>query len=120
MGALGRMEMEKVPKAGYEIVGLPIVGIQRRLTLKNLAVPFKLIQSLLIAKKLIKTFKPDVAIGVGGYASGPLLKSAVSAGVPSLIQEQNSYAGLTNKLLANDVAKVCVAYENMETYFPKR
>ncbi len=119
VGALGRMEMEKIPKAGYDIVGLPIMGIQRRLTLKNLAVPFKLLQSLLIAKKLIKSFQPDVVIGVGGYASGPLLKSAVNAGVPALIQEQNSYAGLTNKLLATDVAKVCVAYDNMEAYFPK-
>lgn len=119
VGALGRMEMEKVPKAGYEIIGLPIVGIQRRLTLKNLAVPFKLIKSLFMAKKLIKTFQPNVAIGVGGYASGPLLKSAVGAGVPSIIQEQNSYAGLTNKLLSSDVVKVCVAYDNMEAYFPK-
>lgn len=119
VGALGRMEMEKVPKAGYEIIGLPIMGIQRRLTLKNLAVPFKLIKSLWMAKQLIKSFKPDVAIGVGGYASGPLLKSAVRTGVPALIQEQNSYAGLTNKLLAKDVAKVCVAYEGMEIYFPK-
>lgn len=119
VGALGRMEMEKVPKAGYEIIGLPIAGIQRRFTFKNLLVPFKLIKSLMMAKKLIKKFKPDVAIGVGGYASGPLLRVAEKAGVPSLIQEQNSFAGLTNKLLAKEVAKICVAYEGMEAYFPK-
>ncbi|MCP4521113.1 MAG: undecaprenyldiphospho-muramoylpentapeptide beta-N-acetylglucosaminyltransferase [Cytophagales bacterium] len=119
VGAEGRMEMEKVPKAGYEIIGLPVAGIQRRLTWKNLLVPFKLIQSLLRAKKIIKDFQPDVVIGVGGYASAPVLRMAVGQGKPTLIQEQNSYAGLTNKWLANKVNKICVAYPNMETYFPK-
>lgn len=119
VGALGRMEMEKVPKAGYEIIGLPIAGIQRRFTLKNLLVPFKLIKSMFMAKKIVKDFKPDLAIGVGGYASGPLLKAAVKLGVPALLQEQNSFAGLTNKLLAKDVESICVAYEGMESFFPK-
>lgn len=119
VGALGRMEMEKVPKAGYEIVGLPVAGLQRRLTWKNLLVPFKLISSLLKAKKIIKKFKPEVVIGVGGYASGPTLRQAESLGIPTLLQEQNSYAGLTNKMLAKKAAKICVAYNGMETYFPK-
>lgn len=119
VGADGRMEMEKVPRAGYEIVGLPIIGLQRRLTLKNVLVPFKLIQSLIRAKRIIKQFKPDVAVGVGGYASAPLLRKAESMGIPCLIQEQNGYAGLTNKLLADKVKTVCVAYDNMERYFPK-
>lgn len=119
VGAEGRMEMEKVPRAGYDIVGLPIMGIQRRLTWKNLLVPFKLIQSLFRAKKLVKNFRPDVAIGVGGYASAPLLRKAEGLGVPCLIQEQNSYAGLTNKMLAGKAEKICVAYDHMENYFPK-
>lgn len=119
VGALGRMEMEKVPKAGYEIIGLPITGIQRRFTWKNLLVPFKLLKSMSMAKNIIKDFKPNLAIGVGGYASGPLLKAAVRQGVPSMIQEQNSFAGLTNKLLAKDVDSICVAYEGMEKFFPK-
>jgi UDP-N-acetylglucosamine--N-acetylmuramyl-(pentapeptide) pyrophosphoryl-undecaprenol N-acetylglucosamine transferase len=112
------MEMEKVPKAGYKIVGLPIAGIQRRITAKNLLFPFKLIKSLSKAKKIVKEFKPDAAVGVGGYASGPLLWAATSAGIPSLIQEQNSYAGLTNKWLAKRVKKICVAYDGMEKFFP--
>ncbi len=119
VGALGRMEMEKVPAAGYEIIGLPIMGLQRRLTLQNLKFPFKLIASMLKAKKIVKDFKPDVVVGVGGYASGPLLKAATKLGVPALVQEQNSYPGITNKLLANKVEKLCVAYDNMDRFFPK-
>jgi UDP-N-acetylglucosamine--N-acetylmuramyl-(pentapeptide) pyrophosphoryl-undecaprenol N-acetylglucosamine transferase len=118
VGALGKMEMEKVPKAGYKIVGLPIAGIQRRLTTKNLLFPFKLFNSLNQAKKIVREFKPNAAVGVGGYASGPLLWAATSAGVPALIQEQNSYAGLTNKWLAKRVNRICVAYEGMEKFFP--
>lgn len=119
VGALGKMEMEKVPAAGYEIIGLPIMGLQRRLTLENLKFPFKLLSSLLKAKKIVKNFKPHVVVGVGGYASGPLLKVATKLGVPALIQEQNSYPGITNKLLANKVQKICVAYSGMEKFFPK-
>ena len=119
VGALGRMEMEKVPDAGYEIVGLPIMGLQRRLTLQNLKFPFKLMASMLKAKKIVKEFKPDVVVGVGGYASGPLLKAATNLGVPALVQEQNSYPGITNKLLASKVQKLCVAYDGMERFFPK-
>jgi UDP-N-acetylglucosamine--N-acetylmuramyl-(pentapeptide) pyrophosphoryl-undecaprenol N-acetylglucosamine transferase len=119
VGASDRMEMEKVPQAGYEIEGLWISGIQRKLTLKNLMFPFKLMSSLLKSRKIINTFKPDVAIGTGGFASGPLLKSATSKGIPSLIQEQNSYPGITNKLLSKKVDKICVAYEGLEKFFPK-
>lgn len=119
VGALGRMEMEKVPKVGYKIIGLPIAGIQRRFTLKNLLVPFKLLKSLFMARQIVKDFQPHLAIGVGGYASGPLLKAAIKLGVPAMLQEQNSFAGLTNKLLAKDVRKICVAYEGMEAFFPK-
>lgn len=119
VGAEGRMEMEKVPQAGYEIIGLPIMGIQRRLTLQNLKVPFKIIASLLKARKIIKDFKPDIAIGVGGYASGPLLRAASSFGVKTLIQEQNSYPGITNKILAKKAEKICVAYTGLEQFFPK-
>ena len=119
VGAEGKMEMEKVPAAGYSIVGLPIMGIQRKLTLQNLKVPFKLLFSLLKARKVIKEFKPDVVVGVGGYASGPLLKIATSMGVPALLQEQNSYPGITNKILAKKVQKICVAYDGMEQFFPK-
>jgi len=119
VGAKGRMEMERVPKAGYDIKGLWISGIQRSLTLKNLSFPFKLISSLWNARKIVKSFKPDLAIGVGGYASGPLLKVATSLRIPSLIQEQNSYPGITNKLLAKSVDKICVAYEGLERWFPK-
>jgi UDP-N-acetylglucosamine--N-acetylmuramyl-(pentapeptide) pyrophosphoryl-undecaprenol N-acetylglucosamine transferase len=118
VGAEGRMEMEKVPCAGYQIIGLPIMGLQRRLTLKNFLVPFKLLQSLWRAKKIIKDFDPHVAIGVGGYASAPLLKKAEALDVPCLVQEQNGYAGLTNKLLAKKAKTICVAYDHMDIYFP--
>lgn len=119
VGALGKMEMEKVPAAGYKIIGLPIAGIQRKLTLANLKFPFLLIQSILKARSIVKEFKPDVVVGTGGYASGPLLRAATSMGVSALIQEQNSYAGVTNKWLAKKAAKICVAYEGMEKFFPK-
>jgi len=118
VGAEGRMEMEKVPKAGYNIVGLPIAGIVRSLTLKNLLVPFKLYASLKMARKILVDFNPDVVIGVGGYASAPVLYQATKLGIPTLIQEQNSYAGLTNKILGKRVNRICVAYENMDKYFP--
>jgi UDP-N-acetylglucosamine--N-acetylmuramyl-(pentapeptide) pyrophosphoryl-undecaprenol N-acetylglucosamine transferase len=119
VGAEGRMEMEKVPRAGYEIVGLPIMGLQRRFTFQNLLLPFKLLKSLMLAKKIIKNFRPDVAIGVGGFASAPLLRRAEGLNVPCVIQEQNSYAGLTNKWLAKKVNTICVAYDHMDKYFPK-
>lgn len=119
VGALGKMEMEKVPAAGYKIIGLPIAGIQRKLTLANLKFPFLLIKSILKARSIVSEFKPDVVVGTGGYASGPLLRAATSMGVPGLIQEQNSYAGVTNKWLAKKVAKICVAYEGMEKFFPE-
>lgn len=119
VGAKGKMEMEKVPKAGFKIEGLWISGIQRRLSGQNLLFPAKLISSLLGASRLIKKFNPDVVVGVGGYASGPLLYVATKKGIPTLIQEQNSYAGLTNKLLAKSVDKICVAHGGMEKYFPK-
>lgn len=118
VGARGKMEMTKVPEAGYKIIGLPISGLQRKLTWKNLNIPFKVVRSLLQAKRIIREFKPDVAIGVGGYASAPLLRAASSMGIRCLIQEQNSYAGLTNKWLGQKVDKICVAYEKMERYFP--
>lgn len=118
VGAEGRMEMEKVPAAGYRIVGLPVAGLQRRLTLSNLALPFKVIRSVSMAKKLIREFKPDIAIGVGGYASAPLLWAAGRMGIPTLIQEQNGYAGLTNKILGKKAESICVAYEGMERFFP--
>jgi UDP-N-acetylglucosamine--N-acetylmuramyl-(pentapeptide) pyrophosphoryl-undecaprenol N-acetylglucosamine transferase len=120
VGALGKMEMEKVPRAGYRIVGLPIVGIKRELSLDNLKFPFKLVNSLLKAREVVKDFQPDVAVGVGGFASGPLLMMASLSGVPTLIQEQNSYAGITNKILARKAAKICVAYPNMESFFPQK
>ena len=119
VGAEGRMEMEKVPQAGFKIIGLPIMGIQRRLTLQNLKVPFKIIASILKARKIISEFKPDIAIGVGGYASGPLLRTASSMGIKTLIQEQNSYPGITNKILSKKAEKICVAYDNLESFFPK-
>lgn len=118
VGAEGKMEMQKVPEAGYKIFGLPIAGIQRSLTLKNLSFPFKLMNSLKQAKKIVKNFKPDAVIGVGGYASGPTLRAASNLGIPCLLQEQNSYAGLTNKWLKKKVKQICVAYEGMEKYFP--
>ncbi|WP_053976104.1 undecaprenyldiphospho-muramoylpentapeptide beta-N-acetylglucosaminyltransferase [Mangrovimonas xylaniphaga] len=119
VGASDRMEMEKVPQAGYSIEGLWISGIQRKLTLKNAMFPFKLGLSLLRSRKIIKTFKPDIVIGTGGFASGPLLYVASSKHIPSLIQEQNSFPGITNKLLAKKVDKVCVAYDGLERFFPK-
>lgn len=119
IGAKGKMEMEKVPAAGYKIKGLNIQGLQRRLTVKNLAFPFKLLASLSKARKIVKEFKPDVVIGVGGYASGPTLRVATKKGIPTLIQEQNSYPGITNKILAAHVNTICVAYPEMEKFFPK-
>ena len=118
VGAEGRMEMEKVPQLGYEIKGLNITGFQRSLSLKNLTFPFKLISSLLKAKKIIRKFQPNVVIGTGGFASGPTLFMANRSDIPSLIQEQNSYPGITNKLLAKKVKKICVAYDGLENYFP--
>jgi UDP-N-acetylglucosamine--N-acetylmuramyl-(pentapeptide) pyrophosphoryl-undecaprenol N-acetylglucosamine transferase len=119
VGAEGKMEMEKVPAAGYKIEGLWISGFQRKLTLSNLAFPFKLISSLRKAKKLLKTFDADAAIGTGGFASGPMLQVAANKGIVTLIQEQNSYPGITNKILSKKVDKICVAYNGMEKYFPK-
>ena len=118
VGADGRMEMEKVPAAGYKIVGLPISGLQRSLSMSNLALPFKVVKSVSMARKLIKEFKPDIAIGVGGYASAPLLWAATRMGIPTLIQEQTGYAGLTNKILGKKAKSICVAYEGMERFFP--
>nr|WP_246539039.1 undecaprenyldiphospho-muramoylpentapeptide beta-N-acetylglucosaminyltransferase [Litoribacter ruber] len=118
VGAEGKMEMEKVPQAGYKIEGLKIAGLQRTLTLANLAFPFKVLASLQKAKKLVKDFNPDAVIGVGGYASGPVLYAAQGKGIPTLIQEQNSYAGLTNKILAKKANTICVAYPEMDKFFP--
>lgn len=118
VGAENRMEMQKVPEAGYQIEGLNIAGLQRRLTLENLAFPFKLFGSIRKAGAIVSRFKPHVVVGVGGYASGPLVYAATRRGVPGLLQEQNSYAGLTNKWLAKQVDKICVAYPHMEQYFP--
>ena len=118
VGAIGKMEMERVPAAGYKIIGLPVAGLQRSLSPKNLALPFKVIKSVRKAGEIIRDFKPDVAVGVGGYASAPLLWSASHKGIPCLIQEQNSYAGLTNKILAKRAARICTAYEGMERFFP--
>lgn len=119
VGALGKMEMEKVPAAGYKIIGVPIAGLQRKFTLANLKLPFLIIQSLLKTRKIVNEFKPDVVVGTGGYASGPLLKAATNKGIPALLQEQNSYAGITNKILSKKASKICVAYEGMEQFFPK-
>lgn len=118
VGASGRMEMDKVPEAGYKIIGLPVEGLKRKFTLKNLKVLVSFIQSLSKAKKIIREFKPDVAVGVGGYASGPVLWQAGRMGIPTVIQEQNSYAGITNKLLAKKASAICVAYDGMNKYFP--
>ena len=122
VGAEGKMEMEKVPAAGYKIIGLPMVGLQRQLNFKNIIndiqVPFKILHSLNKAGKVVKEFKPDIAIGVGGYASAPLLWAATKKHVPTLIQEQNGFAGLANKILGKRVDKICVAYEGMERFFP--
>jgi len=123
VGAEGKMEMEKVPAEGYDIVGLPIVGFQRQLSMKhllnNLSVPFRVVGSVLQARKIVKDFGPDVVVGVGGYASAPLLWAATGMKIPAVIQEQNGFAGLTNKLLGNRVQSICVAYEGMEKFFPK-
>lgn len=118
VGAEGRMEMQRVPDAGYQIIGLPVAGFDRKRLWKNFSVLMKLIRSQWKARKIIKEFRPQVAVGVGGYASGPTLKTAGMMGVPTLIQEQNSYAGVTNKLLAKKACKICVAYEGMEKFFP--
>lgn len=120
LGAEGRMEMTKIPEAGFEIVGLPIAGLQRKLDFQNLLLPVKVFRSLFKTIELIRNFKPDVAIGVGGYASAPLILAAWVLGIPYLIQEQNSYAGLTNKLLSKRAKSICVAFEGMEQYFPKK
>ena len=119
VGALGKMEMEKVPAAGYKIVGLPIAGFQRKLTFSNFLLPFKIIGSLLKARKLLKDFNPEVVIGVGGYASGPTLKAATYLKIPTLIQEQNGFPGKTNKLLAKSVHSICTAYDGLDRFFPK-
>ncbi|QBA63432.1 undecaprenyldiphospho-muramoylpentapeptide beta-N-acetylglucosaminyltransferase [Muriicola soli] len=120
VGAKDRMEMEKVPQAGYEIKGLWISGLQRRLSWKNFLFPIKVISSLIKARNIVNTFKPDVVIGTGGFASGPVLRVASGKGIPCLLQEQNSYAGITNKLLASRVRKICVAYEGMHKFFPEQ
>ncbi len=119
VGAKGKMEMTRVPEAGYKIIGLWISGLQRKLTLTNLLFPFKLLSSYFTAGKIVKRFKPHAVVGTGGYASGPIMLAATRNKIPSLIQEQNSYAGLTNKQLASKVQRVCVAYHGMEKYFPK-
>lgn len=119
VGAENRMEMEKVPAAGYPIIGLPISGFDRKHLLKNIKVLFRLFKSIRLADKTVKSFSPDIAVGVGGYASGPTLWAAARRGIPTLIQEQNSYAGVTNKLLASKAKAICVAYENMDRFFPK-
>jgi UDP-N-acetylglucosamine--N-acetylmuramyl-(pentapeptide) pyrophosphoryl-undecaprenol N-acetylglucosamine transferase len=118
VGALGKLEMEKVPEAGYSIEGLPVAGFQRRVTLKNVSFFFKLLVSMVRSRRIIRRFNPDVAVGVGGYASGPVLKAAAKKRIPILIQEQNSYAGVTNRLLARSARVICVAYEKMDRYFP--
>ena len=119
VGAEGRMEMDRVPAAGYRIIGLPVVGFDRKNLLKNISVLFKLLKSMRAANKIIADFRPDIAVGVGGYASGPVLKAASSKGIPTLLQEQNSYAGVTNKMLAEKATTICVAYDGMERFFPK-
>lgn len=119
VGALGKMEMEKVPAAGYEIIGLPIRGFQRHALWKNAGLPWRLLKSMLMARRIVRNFKPQVAIGVGGYASGPVLAAAQRARIPTLIQEQNSHAGATNRMLAKRASAICVAYPAMDRYFPK-
>ena len=119
VGAQDKMEMQKVPQAGYAIKGLWIAGLQRKLTFDNALFPIKLVSSLLKSRAIIRKFKPDVVIGTGGFASGPLLQAAAMAGIPTVIQEQNSYPGITNKLLAKKARKICVAYDNLESFFPK-
>lgn len=120
VGAEGRMEMEKIPNAGYNIVGLPIAGLQRKLSAKNFLLPFKIVRSMLKANGIISRFKPHVTVGVGGYASGPVVFLSSLRGMPTLIQEQNSYAGITNKILGKRAKKICVAYENMERFFSEK
>ena len=119
VGAEGKMEMQKVPEAGYPIQGLPVAGLQRKLTLANLSFLIKLWRSLRMAARIVNEFQPQAVVGVGGYASGPVLYAAQSKGIPTLLQEQNSYAGLTNKILAKKAARICVAYPEMERFFPK-
>ena len=119
VGAEGRMEMEKVPAAGYKIIGLPVSGFDRKHLLRNIKVVARLLKSMNMARNILKDFKPDIAIGVVGYASGPMLKEAQKQGIPTLLQEQNSYAGVTNKLLAAKADRICVAYEGMERFFPQ-
>ena len=119
VGALGRMEMTRVPEAGYEIVGLPVRGFNRSQPWKNISVLIDLMKSMRMAKKIIREFRPDAAVGVGGYASGAAMKVAAKMGIPVILQEQNGFAGVTNKLLRNDAVKICVAYEGMERFFPK-
>lgn len=119
VGAEGRMEMQMIPSAGYKIIGLPVQGFYRKVSFRNLSVLLKLMKSLSLAKKIIKEFSPDVTVGVGGYASGPVLYQAGRLGIPILIQEQNSYAGLTNKILARKASAICVAYDDMDKYFPR-
>lgn len=118
VGAEGRMEMERVPAAGYRIIGLPVCGFDRKRLWRNVKVLWKLRKSMSIARKVLKEFSPDIAVGVGGYASGPILKAAQAAGIPTLLQEQNSYAGVTNKILASKATDICVAYSGMERFFP--
>lgn len=119
VGAIGKMEMQKVPAAGYKIIGLPVRGFQRRLTWKNISFFFNLFSSMIKSRRIVKQFKPDITIGVGGYASGPILRTATAKKNKTLIQEQNSYAGVTNRILSKKVNKICVAYDGMEQYFPK-
>lgn len=119
VGAEDRMEMERVPAAGYKIIGLPVAGFDRKNLLKNVPVAVKLLKSLRKARNIINSFKPDIAVGVGGYASGPTLRAASAKGIPTVLQEQNSYAGVTNKMLAQKASRICVAYESMERFFPK-
>lgn len=118
VGADGKMEMEKVPNAGYKIVGLPVAGFQRKVSIKTFTFFWKLLKSMMKARKVLRDFNPDAVVGVGGYASGPMLKTAQKKGIPTIIQEQNSYAGVTNRLLAKKAKSICVAYEGMEKYFP--
>jgi len=119
VGALGKMEMEKVPAAGFKIIGLPVAGLQRKFSLKNFILPFRLMNSIWMARKIVRDFKPDVVVGVGGYASWPIARVALRRNIPVLLQEQNSFPGLTNRMLARRVDKVCVAFAGMEKYFPK-
>ena len=119
VGAEGRMEMHRVPAAGYQIKGLPVAGFDRKNLFKNIPVLIKLFKSQQLARKIVKDFRPHAAVGVGGYASGPTLKVAGNMGIPTLLQEQNSYAGVTNKLLAKQAKKICVAYEGMERFYEK-